>query len=81
MKHGNSKSAETFNGPTQNEKFLKHVLPSKARQAGRISRFGIAEWFKTIVFLLRRERICQKNHLMISVIKLLAKLYISFIEL
>ena len=41
MKHGNSKSAETFSGPTQNEKFLKHVLPSKARQAGRISRFGI----------------------------------------
>lgn len=50
MKHGNSKSAETFNGPTQNEKFFKHVLPSKARQAGRIFRFGIAEWFKTIVF-------------------------------
>ena len=50
MKYGNSKITETFNGPTQNEKFLKHVLPRKARQAGTISRFGIAEWFKTIVF-------------------------------
>ena len=36
MKHGKSKITETFNGPTQNEKFLKQVLPSKTRQAERI---------------------------------------------
>lgn len=41
MKHGKSKMIETFNGANQNEKFLKQVLPSKGRQAERISRFGI----------------------------------------